>query len=272
MVVSDRARDLLDPGDRRRRHGLRRLGRRLLLRARPRRRAGAGASRTGGIIDAAAALGAPRQARRFPITIGSGDETLYQLRSDDRRLSRKQRIRWRYRTDLAPATGQLVNWWEGNVAYGPDGDLYVGNTGGGAYSLTPGGEQRWVDAARELGLDDAGLRRRGQQLLGLGRPLRLLARPERAAALADAVTAGYVTSSPALGSDGTVYVGSFDGSLLRARPATAARALELPDRRPHLQLAGARERRARRDEAIYIGSADGSVYAVAPRRQPDLAL
>ena len=37
---------------------------------------------TGGIIDAAAALGRhDRQARRLPITIGSGDETLYQLRS-----------------------------------------------------------------------------------------------------------------------------------------------------------------------------------------------
>ena len=41
--------------------------------------------RTGGIIDAAAALG-HRAGRRggFPITIGSGDETLYQLRSDRR--------------------------------------------------------------------------------------------------------------------------------------------------------------------------------------------
>lgn len=28
-------------------------------------------------------------------------------------------------SELAPATGQLVNWWEGNVAYGPDGNLYV---------------------------------------------------------------------------------------------------------------------------------------------------
>ena len=47
----------------------------------------------------------------FPITIGSGDETLYQLRGDHRQLSRKQRVRWRYRTDARAgdrAARQLV--------------------------------------------------------------------------------------------------------------------------------------------------------------------
>ena len=43
------------------------------------------ALRTGGIIDAAAALGR-RRGKAFPITIGSGDENLYQLRGDARRL------------------------------------------------------------------------------------------------------------------------------------------------------------------------------------------
>ena len=44
--------------------------------------------RTGGIIDAAAAIGAyDRRRQTFPITIGSGDERLYHLRSDAAALS-----------------------------------------------------------------------------------------------------------------------------------------------------------------------------------------
>ena len=44
---------------------------------------------TGGIIDAAAAIGAyDRRRKTLPITIGSGDEHLYHLRGDGRRLSR----------------------------------------------------------------------------------------------------------------------------------------------------------------------------------------
>ena len=98
---------------------------------------------------------------------------------------RRERVRWRFRASQPPATGQLVNWWEGNVAYGPDGNLYVGNTGGGVYSLTPRGRAALGRPARQLGLDHAGVRRGRQQLLGLGRPLRVLARPRRRPAMAD---------------------------------------------------------------------------------------
>ena len=228
--------------------------------------------KTGGIIDAAAALGKRRgKGGSFPITIGSGDETLYQLRGDARKLSRKQRIRWRYRTDLTPATGQLVNWWEGNVAYGPERRpvrrqhrrrRLLADARRGAALGRP---------ARQLGVDDAGLRRAGQQLLGLGRPLRLLARSRRPRALADAVRRlRHLVAGARLRRHGLRR--RLRRQAARARPGHRGRALELPDRRPHLQLGGARQRRAgQHDRDLHrLGRRHG--LRGAPRRQPDLAL
>jgi len=82
-----------------------------------------------------------------PITFGSGDEFLYQLRTDRRRLSPKKRVIWKYRATERCTTGQIVNWWEGNVELGLDGTLYAGNTGGCAYAVNPDGTLRWTYAA-----------------------------------------------------------------------------------------------------------------------------
>ena len=60
--------------------------------------------RTGGILDAGGLL------LDGDLVVGSGDETLYRLRTE-RGLLRRERIVWRFRTPLEPATGQLVNWW-----------------------------------------------------------------------------------------------------------------------------------------------------------------
>ena len=199
----------------------------------------------------------------FPITIGSGDETLYQLRSDTRPLSRKQRIRWRFRTDLTPATGQLVNWWEGNVAYGPDGDLYVGNTGGGAYSLTPGGQQRWVDQRGNSVWTTPAFDAQGNSYWG-SVDLYAFSLDPNGHERWQTPFAGYVTSSPALGSDGTVYVGAFDGKLHALDPDTGVERWSFPTAE-HIYGSPALASDAQGNTtAIYIGSADGSVYAVAP--------
>ena len=220
--------------------------------------------RTGGIIDAAAALGKRRgKSGSFPITIGSGDETLYQLRGDDRRLSRKQRIRWRYRTDIGPATGQLVNWWEGNVAYGPSGDLFVGNTGGGAYSLTPGGERRWVEQRANSVWTTPAFDAQGNSYWG-SVDLFAFSLDPNGELRWQVPFAGYVTSSPALGSDGTVYVGAFDGSLHALDPNTGLPRWSYPTA-DHIYSSPALASDAQgATTAIFIGSADGTVSAVRP--------
>lgn len=42
---------------------------------------------------------------------------------------------------------QTVDWWEGNVAVGPRGVLYAGNTGGTVYAVRPDGSQLWAFTA-----------------------------------------------------------------------------------------------------------------------------
>jgi len=84
VVVCHRPRAVHHAGDRRRRHGLLRLGR---SQASTRSPATVGLRwkfTTGNIIDAAAALDRSQRT----VTIGSGDQNLYQLRTDPRPLSR----------------------------------------------------------------------------------------------------------------------------------------------------------------------------------------
>ena len=76
--------------------------------------------------------------------------------------------------------------------------------------------------------------------------------------------AGYVTSSPALGSDGTVYVGAFDGKLHALDPDTGTERWSFPTA-SHIYSSAALASDAQGNTtAIYIGSADGTVYAVRP--------
>ena len=220
--------------------------------------------RTGGIIDAAAALGlraGPND--EFPITIGSGDETLYQLRGTPKQLSAAKRTRWTFRTPLAPATGQLVNWWEGNVAYGPDSNLYVGNTGGGAFSLTPDGRQRWVTQRANSVWTTPAFDAEGNSYWGSVDFYAFSLDPAGNQRW-QTFTPGYLTSSPALGSDGTVYIGSFDRSLHALDPATGAERWAFPTADHIYSSPALASDAAGNTKAIYIGSADGSIYAVAP--------
>jgi outer membrane protein assembly factor BamB len=222
--------------------------------------------RTGGIIDSAAALGArTKKGRSAPITFGSGDERLYHLRTAPH-LLRKRRIAWTFEPTLPPVGGQEVSWWEGNPAIGPGGTIYVGNTGGAAYAINPDGTQRWAAP-------------RGQSVwttpaFGQGSEagnsfwgsvdLYAFSLDQNGGLRWQTFTPGYVTSSPALGSDGTVYVGSFDHGLYALDPDTGQpRWSFLTDAHIYGSPAiGSGPGGA--TSAIYIGSADGSVYALDP--------
>jgi outer membrane protein assembly factor BamB len=222
--------------------------------------------RTGGIIDAAAALGSrAKKGRSAPITFGSGDERLYHLRTTPH-LTRKRRIAWTFEPTLPPVGGQEVSWWEGNPAVGPEGTIYVGNTGGAAYAINPDGTQRWATP-------------RGQSVwttpaFGQGSEagnsfwgsvdLYAFSLDQNGRLRWQTFTPGYVTSSPALGSDGTVYVGSFDHRLYALDPDTGqVRWSFLTD--AHIYSSPALGSGPQGEtSAIYIGSADGSVYALDP--------
>lgn len=213
---------------------------------------------TGNIIDAAAALDRSQRT----VTIGSADDYLYHLSTDP---SARRRVLWRYHATLPPVPGQLVDWWEDNIAYGPDGNLYTGNTGGVIYSFTPGGQLRWTfrgagnsvwtmpsfasDGTSYWGSVDLSV-----YALNSNNGTKKWSKP----------TLGFVISSPAIGSDGTVYVGSFDSKLYALDPSSGAPKWTFPTN-DHIYSSPALGHDARGNtNAIYIASTDGSVYALGP--------
>ncbi len=216
--------------------------------------------KTGGIIDAAAAL-SPYNAslRAALITFGSGDAYLYHVTAPARG---RPRVLWRFRATKPPVPGQEVDWWEGDVAIGPNGDIYAGNTGGTAYALTStghlvwtftGGNSLWTEPA--FGPNGStfwgSLDFNAYRLDASGHPAWGFAAP------------GYFVSSPAIGSDGTVYIGSFDSELYALDPSTGKPRWSFATS-DHLYASPALGHDADgRTDAIYIASADGSVYAVS---------
>jgi outer membrane protein assembly factor BamB len=210
---------------------------------------------TGGIIDAAAALGP-----KHTVTIGSGDENLYNLST---KLAPKRRVIWKYHATLHPATGQLVDWWEDDIAYGPDGNIYTGNTGGAIYSFTPDGKLRWdYQAGNSVWTMPA---------FGTGLTTfwgsvdrNVYALNPNGSQLWSMPTVGFVISSPAIGSDGTVYIASFDGKLYAIDPTTGAQKWSFQTN-DHIYSSPALEQDASgRTTEIYLASTDGSVYALDP--------
>ncbi|HEY2636369.1 MAG TPA: PQQ-binding-like beta-propeller repeat protein, partial [Solirubrobacteraceae bacterium] len=207
--------------------------------------------RTGGIIDAAAALS------RGTVTFGSGDERLYHVRTRD------HRVLWTFRPTLPPAGGQTVRWWEGNVAVGPNGDLYAGNTGGAAYRIDRRGRQVWARPAGNSVWTTPAFGAGGTTFWG-SLDLSIFALGATGATRWTASTLGFVVSSPALGRDGTVYVASFDDKLYALDAATGQVRWTFQTR-DHVYASPALATDARgRTTAIYIASTDGSVYAVSP--------
>jgi outer membrane protein assembly factor BamB len=226
--------------------------------------------RTGGIIDAAAALGSgTKRGRSAPITFGSGDERLYHLRTTPR-LPRKRRVIWTFEPTLPPAGGQQVSWWEGNPAIGPGGLIYVGNTGGAAYAINPDGTQRWATPRGQSVWTTPAFGRGSESGNSFWGSVDLFAfsLDPNGRLRWQTFTPGYVTSSPALGSDGTVYVGSFDHRLYALDPDTGqVRWSFLTD--AHIYGSPALGSSPQGEtSAIYIGSADGSVYALDPGGRP----
>jgi outer membrane protein assembly factor BamB len=211
---------------------------------------------TGNIIDAAAALARTQRT----VTIGSGDDYLYHLSTNP---AARRRVIWRYRATLKPATGQLVDWWEDGIAYGPDRNIFTGNTGGVMYSFTPAGRLRWTHRAGNsvwtmpaFGADGVtywgSVDRNIYALNAQGK--QIWSRP----------TLGFVISSPAIGSDGTVYIGSFDSSLYALNPKTGIPKWTFGTN-DHIYSSPALGTNSRgKTDAIYLASTDGSVYALTP--------
>ena len=212
---------------------------------------------TGGIIDAAAAISTRDRAQ--PLTFGSGDDHLYHVTTP---RHGRPRILWRFRASKPPVGGQQVDWWEGNVAIGPNDDIYAGNTGGTAYALRQDGHLRWTFTGGQSIWTTPAFTADGSSYWGsLDFHVYRLNRSGRK--VWGTFTPGYVVSSPAIGSDGTVYVGSFDSKLYALDPATGTPSWTFATS-DHIYASPALGTDASgHTNAIYFASANGSVYKVS---------
>jgi outer membrane protein assembly factor BamB len=217
--------------------------------------------KTGGLIDAAAALSAFDPALgSAPLTFGSADQRLYHVTTPPRG---RPRILWTFRPTVLPVKGQRVSWWEGNVAVGPGGNLYAGNTGGTAYAVRRNGTRLWTFTAGNSVWTTPAFAADGSSFWG-SLDLNVYHLGPGGQKLWQTFTPGYVVSSPAIGSDGTVYVGSFDSKLYALDPRTGAARWSFATS-DHIYASPALGHdRAGRTDAIYIASANGSVYALSP--------
>ncbi len=211
---------------------------------------------TGEIIDSAALLD-----DAGAVYVGSGDGRLYARRADSGEPL------WTFQADPPATTGAFIDWFEGNVAIGPDRVLFVPNDNFFTYAIAADtGAVRWrfrtADQTWSLPAIDVD---RGLLYMGNNNLLALLG-PNTFAI--DAVTGavrwrhatdGTIAASPMLTPDGLVVVGGFDG-WVRAYEAASGTERWAFGARDHIYASPG----LLPDGAIVQPAADGSIYALDP--------
>ncbi len=201
---------------------------------------------TGDIIVSSPAIGADGT-----IYVGSGDGNLYALTPSGT-------VKWKY------TTGSSVG---SSPAIGADGTIYVGSsgkvfsfmpTGAMKWSYTPG---NWVNSSPAIGDD-------GTIYIGTSDVVSIASGEHSsgkvyaltpAGALKWSYTTGdWVEASPAVGADGTIYVGSLDGKLYAINPNGKLKWSFTTWPIASSPAIGA-------DGTIYFGADNGKVYALTPK-------
>jgi outer membrane protein assembly factor BamB len=209
---------------------------------------------TGEIIDSAALLD-----DRDRVYVGSGDGKLYARDADTGSEV------WTFTADAASVTGAFINWFEGNVAIGTDGTLYVPNDNFFTYAIDRDSMAvRWrfrtADQTWSLPAVDTS---RGRVFMGNN--IQLFLPNTFALDAATGVPAwqasvdGTVAASPLLTADGKMLVGGFDG-FLRCYDQASGMPCWTFGARDHLYASPAQQP----DGTIVQPSADGTVYGLDP--------
>ena len=210
---------------------------------------------TGEIIDSAALLD-----DRGLVYFGSGDG---KLRALDAETGAEV---WTMDADPPETNGAFINWFEGNVAIGPEGTLYVPNDNFYVYALDrETGAVEWrfdmPDQTWSLPAVDA---KTGTLFIGNNNLLPLLGKntfsiaPD-GSALWTASSLGTIAASPMLTPDGKMVVGGFDG-WVRAYDGESGEQLWETATRDHVYVSAA----LGSDGSVIVPSCDGSIYALDP--------
>lgn len=210
---------------------------------------------TGEIIDSAGLLD-----DRGRVYFGSGDG---KLRALDAATGAPV---WTMTADDPAVNKSFINWFEGNVAIGPNGDLYVPNDNFFVYAVDrESGQPRWrykmADQTWSLPAVDTAT---GTLFVGNNNLLPLLGKNtfgiDRDGNTSwSAVTLGTVAASPMLTPDGKMIVGGFDGYVRAYDEATGAELWNVATR-DHVYASAARLP----DGTVVVPSTDGTVYAIDP--------
>lgn len=211
---------------------------------------------TGEIIDSSALLDDQER-----VIFGSGDGRLYAL---DRRTGTPL---WVFAADPPATNSAFINWFEGNVAIGTDGTLYVPNDNFCTYGVRrDSGELMWCSKSRDQTWSLPAVNpRSGRLFVGnnfafFGNMAALDAGTGRR--IWSGAADGSVAASPMLTSsnpDAAVIVGGFDG-FLRAYDQRSGRERWRFGARDHLYGSPAQLS----DGTVIQPSADGTIYAVDP--------
>lgn len=211
---------------------------------------------TGEVIDSSALLD-----DRGLVYFGSGDGFLYAIDREDGSEV------WSYEADPPSLNDALINWFEGNVAIGIDGTLFVPNDNRCTYAIDrDDGDRLWCYVTRDQTWSLTALNPDTNQLF-MGSNFPLIANAFAIAAEDGTeqwtfAASGTVAASPLVSSldpDGLVSVGSFDGFLYGLRQSDGAEQWR-HGARDHIYASPAQAE----DGTIIQPSADGTIYAVSP--------
>ncbi|MGD8317360.1 MAG: PQQ-binding-like beta-propeller repeat protein, partial [Myxococcales bacterium] len=217
---------------------------------------------TGEVVDSSALLD-----DRGVVYFGSGDGILYALdREDGSEI-------WRFEADPPSANeGALINWFEGNVAMGLDGTLFVPNDNHCTYAIDrDDGTSQWCFVTRDQTWSLPALNPDTERLfMGSNSPLTAIVFGMEAAdgtelwgfGSPESGIRGSVAASPVLANtdpEGLVAVGSFDGFLYGLRQSDGEAQWNF-GARDHIYASPAQAE----DGTIIQPSADGSIYAIDP--------
>lgn len=205
---------------------------------------------TGEIIDSAALL--DDQGRVY---VGSGDGHLYARDAADGAEI------WTFAAEDPADTGGFINWFEGNVAMGPDGTLYVPNDNFRLYAVDRDtGQMKWSatlpDQTWSLPAVDVAT---GHLYVGNNNVLlaNTFAFDASGQALWSQGSIATISASPTLTGQGTLALGGFDG-FVRAHALEDGSAQWSFGARDHVYASAALHPAG----FVVVPAADGTIYAL----------
>ena len=212
--------------------------------------------RTGEVVDSSALLD-----DRGVVYFGSGDGLLYALNRED------GTVLWTFEADPPSLNDALINWFEGNVAMGLDGTLYVPNDNRCTYAIDRDDHSAdWCFVTRDQTWSLPALNPETNRLY-MGSNFPVLQNvfgigAEAGDNLWGFPAIGTVAASPMLAGNGAedlLAVGSFAGFLYGLRQSDGIRQWGY-GARDHIYASPAQAE----DGTIIQPSADGTIYAINP--------